>query len=86
MGRKFLLVGLFVTLAPGSILQITVGAIVAAAYLMVQLNAKPWAPTACPSHGVDDRIMTTLTATTMPIAGTRIRRMTTWPPRPASRC
>ena len=37
MMRKFLLVGLFVTLEPGSILQITIGTIVAAAYLMVQV-------------------------------------------------
>jgi len=42
MGRKFLLVGLFVILEPGSILQIAVGTIVAAAYLMVQLNAQPY--------------------------------------------
>ena len=37
MLRKFLLVGLFVTLEPGSVLQITIGTIVAAAYLMVQV-------------------------------------------------
>ena len=38
MLRKFLLVGLFVTLVPGSILQITIGTIVAAAFLMVQVG------------------------------------------------
>ena len=38
MLRKFLLVGLFVTLEPGSVLQITIGTIVAAAYLMVQVR------------------------------------------------
>ena len=37
MLRKFLLVGLFITLEPGSVLQITIGTIVAAAYLMVQV-------------------------------------------------
>jgi len=42
MLRKFLLVGIFVTLAPGSILQISVGTIVTAAYLMVQLQASPY--------------------------------------------
>ena len=38
MLRKFLLVGLFIVLEPGSILQITIGTIVAAAYLMVQVG------------------------------------------------
>jgi len=42
MLRKFLLVGLFVTLAPGSITQISIGTIVCAMYLMVQLQAQPY--------------------------------------------
>ena len=42
MVRKFLLVGLFVTLEPGSILQIAIGTIVCAAFLLVQLQAKPY--------------------------------------------
>ena len=42
MLRRFLLVGLFVTLAPGSITQITVGTIVCAIYLMIQLQARPY--------------------------------------------
>ena len=42
MLRKFLLVGLFVTVQPGSIMQIAVGTIVAATYLMVQLQANPY--------------------------------------------
>ena len=40
--RKFLLVGLFVTIEPGSILQISIGTIVCAMYLMVQLQAQPY--------------------------------------------
>ena len=42
MLRKFLLVGLFATIQPGTILQISIGAIVCAAYLMVQLQAAPF--------------------------------------------
>ena len=42
MGRKFLLVGLFVNVQPGSITQITIGTIVCAVYLMIQLQAKPY--------------------------------------------
>jgi len=42
MLRKFLLVGLFVTFQPGSILQITLATIVCATYLMVQLQAAPY--------------------------------------------
>ena len=42
MLRKFLLVGLFVVLKPGSILQIAVGTTVCATYLMVQLQAQPY--------------------------------------------
>jgi len=43
MGRKFLLIGLFVTVAPGSIMQIAVGTIACAVYLLIQLQAKPFA-------------------------------------------
>ena len=39
MMRKFLLVGLFVTFQPGSILQIALATVVSATYLMVQLQA-----------------------------------------------
>ena len=42
MIRKFLLVGLFVTLMPGSITQIAIGTIVCATFLMVQLQAQPY--------------------------------------------
>ena len=42
MARKFLLVGLFVNLQPGTLLQITVAVIVCATYLMVQLQAAPY--------------------------------------------
>ena len=42
MMRKFLLVGIFVVLERGTITQIAIGTIVAAAYLMVQLQAKPY--------------------------------------------
>ena len=42
MLRKFLLVGLFVTLEPGSILQISIATIVCAAFLLIQLQAKPY--------------------------------------------
>ena len=35
MGRKFLLIGLFVTVAPGSIIQITIGTIFSAFFLLV---------------------------------------------------
>ena len=52
MGRKFLLVGLFVTVEPGSIMQITLGTIVTAVFLMIQLQAKPYA------HATDDYLAT----------------------------
>jgi len=42
MGRKFLLVGLYVTVQPGSIMQIAIGTITSATYLMVQLQADPY--------------------------------------------
>ena len=42
MMRKFLLVGLFVCIEPGSITQIAMATIVTAVYLLVQLNAKPF--------------------------------------------
>jgi len=42
MLRKFLLVGLFVTVMPGTIMQISLGTIVCAVYLMVQLQASPY--------------------------------------------
>ena len=42
MLRKFLLVGVFVVVKPGSVLQIAVGTTVCAAYLMVQLQATPY--------------------------------------------
>ena len=42
MLRKFLLIGLFVIVEPGSILQISVGTITSAMYLMVQLRADPY--------------------------------------------
>ena len=40
MLRKFLLVGLFVIIQPGSILQIVIGTITCAIFLMVQLQAQ----------------------------------------------
>lgn len=40
MLRKFLLVGLFVILSPGTILQIAVGTVVSAAYLVRLLTAR----------------------------------------------
>ena len=53
MGRKFLLVGLFVWQpTQGSITQIAVGTIVAAVYLMIQLQAKPY------KHATDDYLAT----------------------------
>ena len=42
MLRKFLLVGVFVVVEPGSILQISLGTIVCAVFLMVQLQAAPY--------------------------------------------
>ena len=42
MGRKLLLVGLLVPVEAGSITQTTIGTIVCAIYLMVQLYAKPY--------------------------------------------
>ena len=42
MLRKFLLVGVFLLIDPGSIMQISVATVVCAAYLMVQLQAKPY--------------------------------------------
>ena len=42
MVRKFLLVGLFVTIQPGSIMQIAVGTITCAVFLMVQLQTNPY--------------------------------------------
>jgi len=42
MLRKFLLVGLFVNFVPGSIMQIAIGTMVSAAFLMVQLQAQPY--------------------------------------------
>jgi len=42
MLRKFLLVGLFVNLMPGSIMQIAIGTMFTAAFLMVQLQAQPY--------------------------------------------
>ena len=42
MLRKLLLVGIFGLIEPGSILQIAVGTIFSAVYLMVQLQASPY--------------------------------------------
>ena len=52
MARKFLLVGLFVTIEPGSITQITSGTIVCAVYLLVQMQAKPY------KHRTDEYLAT----------------------------
>jgi len=42
MLREFLLVGIFVTVEKGTILQITIGTVVSAAYLMIQVQAAPY--------------------------------------------
>ena len=42
MLRKFLLVGLFVIVFPGTITQVVIGTIVSAVFLMVQMQAKPY--------------------------------------------
>jgi hypothetical protein len=42
MLRKFLLVGLFVTVEPGTITQISLGTIVCAVYLLIQMQAAPY--------------------------------------------
>ena len=42
MLRKFLLVGLFVTIAPGSITQIALATIVSAIFMLIQLQTKPY--------------------------------------------
>ena len=42
MLRKFLLVGLFVTVEPGSITQIAVATIITAVFMLVQLQTKPY--------------------------------------------
>merc|ERR1712185_831001 len=42
MLRKFLLVGLFVTIEPGSITQISLATIVCAVFMLVQLQSKPY--------------------------------------------
>ena len=53
MGRKFLLVGLFVWQpTQGSVTQLAVGTIVAAVYLMIQLQARPY------KHATDDYLAT----------------------------
>ena len=53
MGRKFLLVGLFVWQpTQGSITQIAVGTIVAAVYLLIQMQARPY------KHATDDYLAT----------------------------
>ena len=45
MMRKFLLVGLFVIVAAGTIIQISLGTLFSAAFLLVQVQA---APCTCP--------------------------------------
>jgi len=42
MLRKFLLIGLFVTVEPGTILQIFIGTVVSGAYFMIQMKAQPY--------------------------------------------
>ena len=42
IGRRFVLVGLFVVVKPGTIIQIFVGTMFCAAFLMVQLQARPY--------------------------------------------
>ena len=42
IGRRFVLVGLFVVVKPGTIIQIFVGTMFSAAFLMVQLQARPY--------------------------------------------
>ena len=42
MLRKFLLVGLFVVIEPGSVTQIALATIVTAVFLLVQLQSKPY--------------------------------------------
>ena len=42
MMRKFLLVGLFVTVEPGSITQISIATIITAIFMLVQLQAQPY--------------------------------------------
>ena len=42
IGRRFVLVGLFVVVQPGTIIQIFVGTMFCAAFLMVQLHARPY--------------------------------------------
>ena len=43
MARKLLLVGIFVTVEPGSVTQLAIGTIVCAVYLIIQLTAQPYA-------------------------------------------
>ena len=40
--RRFILLGLFVNLSPGSVLQLMLGTVVSAAYLVLQLFAQPF--------------------------------------------
>jgi len=42
MGRKFLLVGVFVVVSPGTVLQIFLATLVSAIYLFIQLQAYPY--------------------------------------------
>ena len=42
MLRRFLLVGIFVVVEPGKVMQIVAGTIVCGVYLLVQLQAKPY--------------------------------------------
>lgn len=45
MGRRFLLVGLFVVIQPGSMLQIVLATVVCVLYLLIQTLAAPYATT-----------------------------------------
>ena len=42
MGRRFVLVGYFVVIKRGTIMQLFLGTIFSAAFLMVQLQARPY--------------------------------------------
>ena len=87
MLRKFLLVGLFVTLMPGAIMQISVGTIVCATYL-VRASARVHVPR--PSHPgrPSSRAVRTRACrwSNCKPRRTRARATTIWPSRRPSRC
>ena len=70
MLRKFILVGLFVTIEPGTILQISSGTIFCATYLMVQLVADPY------EHRSDTHLAVSSSFSLLIVLSARLERCT----------